>query len=362
MLLLAASCTKDLNIHSGEPEEMLVLNSTIRTCDTEHYADVSVSRLREGVEMLSDAALDVYINGEYSCSAHYYTPDTYPNFSPIDYGGVQKFMFRTGYYFNADLHEGDVVRLEASWEGLKASATVTVPKALKLLSVDTVTVKTTPYFDNMDGLECKLTLRDIPGEENYLRMLASYHQEVVSHAWHDDVLVDTLSMYFTEEPFNFFFDDDENLRGDFHSSREQAAIRETDLNLPLVTNSFCIFTDEGFRDSDYTATTYIRKSFYEPFPEPLRSLTVTKNLTFTLLTLSKEDYLMHRAYTNADTNGLLNSGDWFTQILFEPVTFPSNVEGGLGFVCVEAASSIRLDFPVQEIPAFSEKNNTFMAQ
>ncbi len=358
MLLLAASCTTDLNVHSGEPESVLVLNSTIRTCNAEHYADVSVSRLREGVEMLSDATLDVYINGEYRCSAHYYTPDTYPNFSPIDYGGVQKFMFKTGYYFNADLHEGDEVRLEASWGGLRASASVTVPEALELLAVDTVTVKTTPYFDNMEGLECKLKFRDIPGQDNYLRLLASYHQEVVDHAWHDGVSVDTLSMYHTEEPFNFFFDDDEILRGDFHSSREQEAIRETDLNLPLVTNKFCIFTDEGFKDSDYTATTYIRKSFYEPPQEMFRSRTVTSNLTFILLTLSKDDYLLHRAYTNADTNGLLNSGDWITQILFEPVTFPSNVEGGLGFVCVEAASSVRLDFPVREIPEYSAKNQS----
>ena len=41
-----------------------------------------------------------------------------------------------------------------------------------------------------------------------------------------------------------------------------------------------------------------------------------------------------------------------SQILFEPVTFPSNVDGGLGFVCVESASSISLDFS-REIPSMA---------
>ena len=40
----------------------------------------------------------------------------------------------------------------------------------------------------------------------------------------------------------------------------------------------------------------------------------------------------------------------FNYLLVEPVTFPSNVEGGLGFLSVASATPIEIDFPEIDRP------------
>ena len=349
-LLLAASCTSRLDLRSGEPESLLVLNARLRTDESWHRVEVYMSKLREtSCEYVDDAEVDVYINGRLSCQAQTYTYETFPARPANDYHQMFKYGFQAGYYFNAELGEGDEIRIVATRGELQASAQVTVPRAVELLAVDTVTVKQNPYFDGSDALECTLKLKDVPGEDNWMRLLLDYHMEEVSH--HDSA-PDTLRMITTMYNLPMYFDDDPNLRGEFHSSREQSALNETALNLPLVTNKYCIFTDDGFKDTEYRARVYLRSnSFYDPLPLPDFDMSFISRVSFRLLTFNRDEYLFYQAYTNAKTNGTLSAGTT-SQILFEPVTFPSNVEGGLGFVCVEAASSISLDFS-REIPAMA---------
>ena len=345
-------CTSRMDYRSGLDEKMLVVNSVIRTDVTRHGISVSASTLRDGTSRVDDAVVNVYINGKYHCVAEFYTPPQMDD-SFESYLLYNMNEHRPGYYFDADLHEGDEIRLDVTWEGLHASASTVVPKAAELVSIDTVTVKQNPYFDNCDALKCAVRMRDVPGEDNWLRLMTDYHVDVVRHCG-DGPQNDSLEMWSTG-PASLFFDDDPVLRGSFHSSREQEAISQTDLNLPLVTNKYCIFPDTGFADSDHTADIYLRASmFYTPEPHPLYPLTKNESLTFRLLSINRDDYLYLSAYTNAETNHLLNSGEVITQILFEPVTFPSNVEGGLGFVCAEAVSTIRIDLPSVLIPARGE--------
>lgn len=345
--LLTAGCTSRIDLHSGEPENLLVLNARLRTDEEWHRVEVYMSTLREtSCQYIDDAKIDVYINGNYFCQAQYYTYETFPDRPANDYYQMFKYGFVAGYYFDAVLGEGDVIKIEVSRGGLSAWAEATVPRAVELVSVDTLTVKENPYFDGSYALECRLRLRDVPLEDNWMRLLLDYHVDNLAHY---EGAPDTLIMYQNIYDFPVYFDDDPYLRGDFHSSREQSAIQQTSLNLPLVTNKYFIFTDEGFRNSEYTALVYLRtNSFYKPLPAPF-NLTSNSRLTFRLLTFSRDEYLFYRAYTNASINGTLSSGI-APQILFEPVTFPSNVEGGLGFVCVEAASSVVFDFS-REIPA-----------
>lgn len=65
-------------------------------------------------------------------------------------------------------------------------------------------------------------------------------------------------------------------------------------------------------------------------------------LQLSLMTLSLEEY----SYLNA----LNAAGVWGFEgaFLTEPVTFPSNVEGGLGLVSVASASDISLALPELE--------------
>ncbi len=349
LAILAASCTSKIDYQSGQKERLLVLNAIIRTDESSHRIGVSLSSLRSDTKDLKDAKVDVYLNGDYLCAASYTSPATYPGYPDMPYDAkyIPGPLPESGYYFDADLHEGDELKITAAWEDLSASATARVPKAVQLTSVDTLQVPQTPYFDRIDGLECKVRMKDVPGEDTWMRLLVEYHFDSVSHH-PEEGQTDSLRQWFTEAP-ELFFDDDPNLRGDFHSSREREAIRDnTPIDFPLATNMFCIFSDEGFKDSDYTATVYLRNNFFIP-RQGAWDQTVHSRLSFRLLTLSRDDFLFLRAFTNAEANSVLGGNSEF-QILFEPVVYPSNVEGGLGLVCIESASDRSFEW-VTEVPA-----------
>ena len=356
LALLCSACMSRIDFRSGEDENVLIVNARFYTDETHHGIQVDMSTLRESTSTVTDADVDVFINGRYHSRAEFYTPvfDGLVTRAVVSYDPILlptgDYERRPGYYFDAELHPGDEIRVEVTRGDLHASASATVPDAVELVSVDTLRVRENPYTANADVLKCVARIRDVPGERNWMRIANIDHFDVMAH-YGPGPEGDTLTTWYTHTA-RMYFDDDPILRGDFHSSREQAAIRETGLNLPLVTNSYCIFTDSGFADSEHTAEIYMNGSFnYRPdygWPVPR---TMNSSLTIRLLTMSHDEYLYMLSYTNAETNGLLNSGDILAQVLFEPVTFPSNVEGGLGFVCADAVSAVRIDFPQKYIPA-----------
>ncbi len=328
---VSVSCKSRIDYKSGEPEEMLVLSSNMRTDDTTHLAFLGISKLRESYIITpEDGTIDCYVNGKYvSTSEHVYV-------SPEEYMEHQESgKDVSGWYFDAVLHEGDEIRLEATCGELHASATVTVPRAAGLSLTDTLTVTGSPYDENAKAFRCTVSLKDRPGEENRFRLLAIDSYSVAR----EHGLLHALS-----HATSFRFDDDVVLRGDFHSSRERAAVNETALDIPLVTNKYCIFTDRDFRDSEHTAELF----FYWGPVQSSRWLhevhTIHNSKIIKLLTLSEDEYDYLLAFTNAEANRLL-SNNTSTQIFFEPVIFPGNVEGGLGLVTVAAVACVRIDFP-----------------
>ena len=134
------SCKSRIDYKSGEPEEMLVLSSNMRTDDTTHLAFLGISKLRESYVITpNEGTIDCYVNGKYVSTAEHI------------YVNNEEYMVHqesgkdvSGWYFDAVLHEGDEVRLEATCGDLHASATVMVPKSAGLSLIDTMTVSGSP--------------------------------------------------------------------------------------------------------------------------------------------------------------------------------------------------------------------------
>lgn len=334
------SCKSRIDYKSGEPEEMLVLSSNMRTDDTTHLAFLGISKLRESYVITpNEGTIDCYVNGKYVSTAEHI------------YVNNEEYMVHqesgkdvSGWYFDAVLHEGDEVRLEATCGDLHASATVMVPTTAGLSLIDTMTVSGSPYDETVKAFKCTVLLKDRPGEESRFRLQTMDSYDITR----GDKLLRASSHQTT-----FRFDDDVVLRGDFHSSRELAAVKETDINIPLVTNKYCIFTDRDFRDSEHMADLYFG---WGPVLSSRRlpdEHTISNSKTIKLLTLSEDEYDYLLAYTNAEANHLMSNNS-STQIFFEPVIFPCNVEGGLGLVTVSAVASVRIDFPEIQFDAVPE--------
>ena len=320
----------------------MIMNASLRADETEHYVDLRMSVLGGGApRRVGDASVNCIINGDLHLQAVYSKPDTSaPNYvyKPI------------GYYFNAELREGDVVTLEAISGDLCARATAIVPKAASLVSVDTVSVVDTPYYEGVDSYEFKVRISDIPDERTYMRLAMKQLATTVFDIGDDS------EEHLHTTGLQFDFDDDSILRGNFHSNSERDRLSNPRnvISIPVVTNKYCIFSDEGFENSEYSPSLYLKKQHLWRPENPMYPAKTESKVKIDLLTLSEEEYRYIYAYTHAEANGSLFGSDAFAQILMEPVSFPSNVEGGLGLVTVAYVSSIELDLPT----VFAKAANT----
>ena len=340
-LLLLCACTNLLDYRSGQSEELIIMNALLRTDETEHTVWLHRG-LIDKVESLDDARLDCYING--SLAARAVRTDMKKGY---DYPYSK-------YSFNAVICPGDEVRLEAASGKMHASATVTAPRPATLVAADTLTVTDSPYADvstysaagvydpQVKGraLSCRLTLRDLPGESNWYRLCATLDKEQQDH-FPDHPEKDRTRHLRYEWYFGFDLDP---ILSDGYQSQEEGASSLID----PVYNYFCAFRDNRFADGEALveihlspASTQARFAYYagEEGDDENAVHTFHPRMILRLLTLSAEEY----NYLSAISRGLSRGFDW--NFLLEPVSFPSNVEGGLGLVSVASASDIILDYP-----------------
>lgn len=312
LLLALSACTNPLDYTSGQQPEMIVMNAQLRTDETRH--SVFLSRgLIGAAKPLPDAQLDCYINGTFLTRAR-------P--CPQDSTGTSTYMgtnYAAEYLFNAELHPGDEVHLVAASGTLHASATVTAPQSATLAAVDTLSVPVSPYSvlytsygqEYTEALVCRLRLEDRPGEQNWYRICVDLGDERDHHS------------------VRFGFNRDLILNDGYKSS-DAFDIGQA------PGNNFCSFSDKQFADGTAEVEIHVLKN---------NILYVKKNWTraehpalrLRLLTLSLEEYTYLGAINAADVWGFDGA------MLTEPVSFPSNVEGGLGLVSVASASDILLE-------------------
>ena len=204
--------------------------------------------------------------------------------------------FCKAYVFNAGFKAGDKVKLTLE-EGL--SAEVTVPQSPQILDIDT------SYFENPSNIHSSVfflrtRLQDVPHEENYYSF--NVNAEVSGN---DDNKT--------------FFDD-------------------------YVKNKYHLFTDKSFADNSYVLNVgiypydclwgyyYIKENYMHGYDKGGAGVSVIVS------SISPETYRYIKAIESSDF--------WH----FEPVIFPQNVSGGLGFVSVANSTVWKIRFPDRMIP------------
>ena len=327
LALIVSACANVLEYKSDQEPEVLVMNASMRTDETTHTVFLSISHIGEAVPV-KEAELQCFINGEFVAEGTRVSDKN------------ERVAGR--YEFDAEIHPGDEVRLEARSGKLEAKATVTAPQAAPLVAVDTVHIERSQYYAFMGYdipmLGCKLHLQDNPGQADWYRLFVLYEADTPDNA---ESTVDRRSIGFE------FVRDPILCDGNPPVQHVNASVFEI---VPVFSeeNAFCTFRDLPFADQaadveiEISYALFSERYDYDPEKDewgPVR--TENKRLRFELMTISREEY----EYLNL--LGKVSDSAFEGLFLREPVHIPTNVEGGLGFVSVASASTktVRLHEP-----------------
>lgn len=357
-LLLAASCTNTDYIDVDNVDPILVVNGQISTANTTHTIVLSSSSL-SSVKEVNGANLTVSVNGGAPIKA------VEDNTEEEQYG--YGLMNGTKYRFNYNFAAGDNVKLNvADANGAVAEATVNVPKDPIIKKVEVLHevphTSSDSMFDFGGGYdyygpytyeaynsqypydswhELRITLQDIPSEDSYYRL--------------DVVIESTIT-------------DGEDVQTGYNgiwmdTSSEPVLSSATSSSGGLLdaiaeeSNRYNAFSDNIFKDQEYTLklffqesqVSYLRNYYYsyddtewtynedtgayEPSPLP-DGVTYETKMHVRLYSISHDQYIYLKALDLDDL-----------AIFFsEPISIPSNVNGGMGFVTIDSCKEYTLDY------------------
>ena len=291
-VLPLASCEKEVEtIWSDDNAPMLVLNAQILSDDARHTLFVYCSE-KSHCDPVEEASVTCTLNSNPLSVEH-------------SEGGR--------YVFDAQLSAGDRLGFKVSWKDLNATAEAVVPEAVGQITGVTVTEM---IIDDEYGSEWKrvqeaISFKDHPGKKDYymLSIVNVYH-----HLDEDGNVIESCAVHVSI---------------DAGEDKVLNPMGAEVANFLDYENDYNTFTDEMFADASYTFKVYAQ-SWYSFNDEWIQFLSrfmegdpYSIDRVYKVYSIDFDEYMYLNAIS-ANNNGL--------GIMTEPVVYPGNIDGGLGFV------------------------------
>lgn len=356
---LFMACENEIPYNPGQQNPQLIMNALLNAGQTENLVYLHLSE-GNSIGRINEATLSLYVNDKQVESPQAISPEEYygnmqNQLDKGQYEALLKSMRFKIFRLTARLQPGDNIRLEATAEGGKyhVSSKVTVPRPLQSLQVDTCTALIRQWGSMRAHRQYRITLEDLPNEKNYYRL------EIVNNKDFRCVIYtpneDENGDYIKDENGDYIYtitkDTVVNYRYTELINREDVILTDghvtssdDDENAMFPTNienKYSIFTDNRFTNSSATLKVYT--PLYDDNYDILQSLNYTRcylkqNITVRVLSLPETYYRYLKALNCMDDED-------YDEALMEPISLPSNVEGGLGFVGISSEIQYTIDMP-----------------
>lgn len=353
------ACENEIPYNPGQQNPQLIMNALLNAGQTENLVYLHLSE-GNSIGRINEATLSLYVNDKQVESPQAISPEEYygnmqNQLNKGQYEALLKSMRFKIFRLTARLQPGDNIRLEATAEGGKyhVSSQVTVPRPLQSLQVDTCTALIRQWGSMRAHRQYRITLEDLPNEKNYYRL------EIVNNKDFRCVIYtpneDENGDYIKDENGDYIYtitkDTVVNYRYTELINREDVILTDghvtssdDDENAMFPTNienKYSIFTDNRFTNSSATLKVYT--PLYDDNYDILQSLNYTRcylkqNITVRVLSLPETYYRYLKALNCMDDED-------YDEALMEPISLPSNVEGGLGFVGISSEIQYTIDMP-----------------
>ena len=329
------ACEKEVDFHRDDIPAQLQMNAQLYVGDTIHAVYLAVSKDIK-VESVTSGNVACFVNGAKVADGVRDDRDDalFERESSTEADGFSASgMRQTRFTFKADFHPGDIVRIEATANGgaCKAYSEVTVPYAPAISIADTVCQQNPAVTYSDQVYRIKLQGQDIKGENSFFRLTADYERK-------DDLYCD----------WDWVSEDERHLvnrrsdglmidKGNDPILQDGAPAEDVDLT-GASENIYNVFSDRLFKDGSFSMVFSVDPDFVQ-MPTGYAFLYAESDITFNARVwgISEGEYNYLKALSIYDYTG----GDaTFT----EPVSFPDNVEGGVGFVSISTPSTASVKF------------------
>lgn len=319
IVFFLTSCENEIVFKGKDKEPLLVINALLDATKAENYIYLNLTGNKQSVEV-KDATVDIYVNGVHTEVANYR--------ETAEYGRENHFYSVTSSFKPEDKIEVKAVTQDGKYH---ANAQITVPVPVSITHIDTATVtkNNESGYQPIKYLRFKITFKDRPGESNFYRLVIEKkdtwksigaQQESINTAYNYDI-INKEDIVLTDGNPSYVDDDDWN-----------------DL-FGQAKNRYSVFDDSRFRNSEYTMTASMLIGDPVRYNSEQKEL-FTKTMTVKLLSISETEYYYLKALNIFDS-------DDYNEVIYEPIRFPSNVNGGAGIVGISTESN--QSFPLMEI-------------
>ena len=345
ILLFTAACERDISYHRNGIPDMLAMNAQLSSADSIHVVHLAVSN-DVTIKEITSGSVKCYVNGKLAAEGIAVNGDKYvdsgfdgkENFFYIDLvkGNAPSKMLQRSFAFKARFKPGDLVRLEATADGDKYSAwsEVTVPKAPQFEVTDTLTEKengSESKFTGQQVLRVRLSGKDIAGEKSFYRLSARARRAEVYYS-ESSSGTDTSAVQYSSGYLSIDKGNDAILN-------DGAPAEKLDVT-GVSENSFSVFTDNLFSDSSFDIRFTVQadplKSSSGDISKDSEDLDAELEVMVSGISKTEYNYLKALSLYAQTSDGFSLTG---------PVSFPDNVENGVGVVSISTPAAGKVRFP-----------------
>lgn len=327
-LLLLAACENVIEVDFGEVEPQMVLNAQLLSSEGPQAVFLSEST-QKTIKPLKGADVTVEAGGK-----------TYKAQEDPEWEGNGESSSAALYWFEGGFPAGSEVKVTASKGSYKAWGQATVTQAPAILAVDTLRTTERDMDYTWEAFQVRIRFKDLPGTTYY---------QVGVHCVEQVALVD--------EAGEVSLTPENRMELSMSGSNDPVLSgNATGLSIFSVEPTYLVFTDDLFQDQEITLHLSVPMSrltsyyyYWASDFEPVYGVCSISLIPW-LSTITKEEFQYLTALNNLENFG------YEAQIIVEPTTIPSNVNGGLGMVAVQARTeAAAIELPPQVFTFFNDE-------
>lgn len=315
VFLILAACENEIPFNIKDNPPKLIVNALL-DCNKEENSIFLHLTGRDNISRITEATINVFVNG-------------------VLKEQIAEINAQMGYTTKIKFEPGDRVKIDVKTHDGKyhAWAEDVVPYPIDIKQIDTATYKGGSFLGSYreDYFRVKTTFADIPDEKNYYQ-LAIHMQDTV---YGSSIMTRNDTIIISEYMKSLI------TREDIVLNEGQLPVGEDNTMVSEVDNPLAIFDDSRLK-GDYTMTISCSLSSYGYYWDVMPKRMFRKAKVY-LMSITESQYYYFRALN-------LFYSDNYDSYLSQPISYPGNINGGLGILGLISGTSQAIRLPDYIIP------------